>query len=382
MSLKAISTRKKTKTLPKRIKTGIAGAPVSSFQHFNEYIRAECDNKEISSTIKSYLKEILPKKEASALIAKNPEWVFYHPTWIASSILWLKKELPLPENWHFDRAWKEYLESIQERAANEPDIEEENKQEVVRKSPTEIIKENTLLWLGENVEHKIDEALKGNTDKDFSLFAEFKKTEASAQMVRYTKEIYTPLQNDLKELIDLPSSKDEMQEQLSEGYSNLSKAQQKKFLSFINELIDDCDKFLATKKAVRKTRVKKPKAADKQIAKLQFKKEDNEYKLASIPPINIPGAMRLYLFNTKNRMLTELVTIRAEGLEVKGTTISGIDIETSRSTKLRKPEDFLKIVLTKTPNQINKEWSKLTTKTTEANGRVNKDTILLRVLDK
>ena len=44
--------------------------------------------------------------------------------------------------------------------------------------------------------------------------------------------------------------------------------------------------------------------------------------------------------------------------------------------------DFLPIVLNKTPNQINKEWSTLTTKGSVPNGRLNKDTILLRTLDK
>jgi hypothetical protein len=40
------------------------------------------------------------------------------------------------------------------------------------------------------------------------------------------------------------------------------------------------------------------------------------------------------------------------------------------------------MVLTKTPNQIDKEWKTLTTKTSQPNGRLNDDTILLRVLDK
>ena len=46
-------------------------------------------------------------------------------------------------------------------------------------------------------------------------------------------------------------------------------------------------------------------------------------------------------------------------------------------------DDFIKAVLTKSANQIRKEWSELTTKTKdEVNGRINKDTILVRVMAK
>ena len=92
--------------------------------------------------------------------------------------------------------------------------------------------------------------------------------------------------------------------------------------------------------------------------------------------------MRVYLFNVKTRALTELVCQKSCGFEVKGTTLQGVDLETSRVTKLRKPEVFIPMVLKKTSNQINKEWSSLTTKTTIANGRINKDTIILRAMNK
>ena len=88
------------------------------------------------------------------------------------------------------------------------------------------------------------------------------------------------------------------------------------------------------------------------------------------------------LFNTKTRVITEYVTNSAKGFEVSGTTLKNIDTSSSRSTRLRKPDAFLPIILKKTANQINKEWQSLTTKTTVPNGRINKDTVLLRVLDK
>lgn len=151
--------------------------------------------------------------------------------------------------------------------------------------------------------------------------------------------------------------------------------------------LDECEKMLAdieriklSGKAKRTVRKAKPKAADKQVAKMQYKKEDNDFKIVSINPVLIIGAVRLLTFNTKNKRLTELVS--TSGFTVSGSTVKGFDPELSRSQSLRKPNEFLPIALKKTPNQIDKEWKNLTTKTYEANGRINKDTVILRVFDK
>ena len=112
---------------------------------------------------------------------------------------------------------------------------------------------------------------------------------------------------------------------------------------------------------------------------LKFLKESAEYKIASIDPSQIIGCLRLYTFNVKTRVLTEYVSEHVDGIRVKGTTLQNINIEKSRCTRLRKPEEFLSIVLSKTPTQINKEWSKLTTKTNQPNARINGDTILLKI---
>ena len=144
----------------------------------------------------------------------------------------------------------------------------------------------------------------------------------------------------------------------------------------------DLDRIKSAAKATRKTKVKQPKAADKQVSKVKYKSEDANFKLVSISPIQIIGKIRLYTFNTKSRMITEYITQSVGGFEISGTTIKNIDTVNSRTVRLRKPEEFLPGVLTKTVKQIDTEWKKLTTKTTIPNGRINSDTILLRALDK
>ena len=167
-----------------------------------------------------------------------------------------------------------------------------------------------------------------------------------------------------------------------EGYAHLKRPELNRRIKVCQSMLADCDRIRSAAKATRATRVKQPKAADKQVAKVQYKKEDTEFKLVSIPPIKVVGGIRLFTFNTKTRVLSEYLTQDAKGFEISGTSIKNFDKVNSISTKLRKPDVFIPIVLGKTPNQIHKEWNTLTTKSSTPNGRLNSDTILLRVFDK
>jgi hypothetical protein len=91
--------------------------------------------------------------------------------------------------------------------------------------------------------------------------------------------------------------------------------------------------------------------------------------------------MRLYVFNSKTREITEYVSGTTNGFSIKGTTLQGVD-DTSRKIRLRKPADFLTIVQSKSIKQIDNAWSKLTTKESKPNGRINADCVLMRVVDK
>jgi hypothetical protein len=125
----------------------------------------------------------------------------------------------------------------------------------------------------------------------------------------------------------------------------------------------------------------KTKASDVQIKSLKFKVEDIESKISSINPVMIPGSDVLFVYNVKTRKLIQLVTNSTKGFEVSGTTIKNICETASKQTTLRKPEDILPLILSKSIKQIDKQvWGTLTTKVSEPNGRINADCILLRAL--
>lgn len=168
-------------------------------------------------------------------------------------------------------------------------------------------------------------------------------------------------------------------DQAVEAYKHLSKQQLKERLKLLNKALDDIKRYQANSKTVRKVRAKKPVAATKQVAKIKFLKESPEFKLVSINPASIVGAMRLFVFNVKTRTLSEYVSSGPDGLGIKGTTLQNFDTNGSRAKKLRKPEELLPLVISKTPRQIDNAWKKLTTKDSSPNGRINEDTILMRV---
>tara|TARA_B100002051_G_C16507458_1_gene521027 strand:- start:120 stop:806 length:687 start_codon:yes stop_codon:yes gene_type:complete len=171
-------------------------------------------------------------------------------------------------------------------------------------------------------------------------------------------------------------------DQAVEGYSHLSKSELNRRIKVCKEMLSDLDKIKSASKASRNVKVKGSVAIDKQVSKVQYKNEDTNFKIKSINPIQVPNKLRLYTFNCKYKVVTEYVTSSPNGFMISGSTIKNFDKEISRSVTLRKPDEYLPMFLSKTPKQIDEAWKGITTKTFVPNGRINKDTILLRVLDK
>ena len=68
------------------------------------------------------------------------------------------------------------------------------------------------------------------------------------------------------------------------------------------------------------------------------------------------------------------------GLAVKGSTLLNINEQETKSKKLRKPEVTVPEVMTAGKVPLRKVFDSLSTGFLKTNGRINKDTILLRVV--
>lgn len=148
---------------------------------------------------------------------------------------------------------------------------------------------------------------------------------------------------------------------------------------FFALIVTDAEKLASNKNAARKPRKKKAIPLEKKVAKLNYKKEDIDSKLVSINPVKIMGAEKLWVYNVKTRRLGVYVASDSAGLAVKGSAIENYKYNESVSKTLRKPKDVLSRVLDGGKIVLRKVMGEINSKPVELNGRINKDTILLRV---
>jgi hypothetical protein len=132
-------------------------------------------------------------------------------------------------------------------------------------------------------------------------------------------------------------------------------------------------------KVNRKPRKTKVVPKDKLVAKLKFMKSNEPLKLVSINPADIIGTKELWIFNTKTRKLGKYVAAEFNDLGVKGTTITGFDEFKSVQKTVRKPEEKLKEFKAAGKVQLRKFLEDINATDTRMNGRINEDTILLKV---
>ena len=165
---------------------------------------------------------------------------------------------------------------------------------------------------------------------------------------------------------------------LVEAYKHWRKPVLKIMAIFIKRIVDHMTELESAGLAVRKPRKKKVKPASVLVAKMNYCKSADT--LTSVEPKEIIGASQLWVYNTKTRNLSVYNAVGNSGLSVRGTTITGFDEESSITKKLRKPESVIKPLLEGGKIYLRKVMDNITTTEQKATGRINTDTILLRVV--
>lgn len=203
--------------------------------------------------------------------------------------------------------------------------------------------------------------------EEISMYNFLKINIVSPIAAKALREFYKPLHEEI--MLD--------DEQIKESYGKSLK----KWQNFWKSIIDDLDRYIGNKQIVkeRKPRVTKVVPLEKIVESVKYKKEDAALKLVSVPPSKIIGAQQVWFFNTKYRSLG-VYNAGPEGLGIKGTTITGFDEATSMSKGARKPEEATKMVLEATKITLKQVMNKLKTTPRTPNGRLNIDTIILRVI--
>ena len=369
-----VARKKKFKARPR---TGLAAVdPTKGFTHVLSIFHMDIDKKTITSICKEWVKKTYAKSDAAAILA-NPEYHFTSYTHRAATIWYVD------QGGQFEEKHLSYRDSLKSRFDDLIPVGKEilkQKKEIAKEKSNVIVltpQERLRIKINKTVlielEDLQDAWIEGEKP-ELDLYERFKYhglTGAAAQPCRDVIEGW---------LLDYTDAYHKRCEQAVEGYSHLKRSEINRRIKHCEAMLADLEKIKSAAKARRKTRAPKTRTADKQVARLSYMREDKDFKIVSVAATSIPGAERLYTFNVKNKILTEYVTLSPKGFQVSGSTLKDVDIDVSRCVTLRKPDDFIPIVINKTTKQIDKAWSSLTTKTRKPAPRINKDTILLRVI--
>jgi len=221
-----------------------------------------------------------------------------------------------------------------------------------------------------DIEGEIDDFIAAGCPKDYKLKTPIKSY--GAPIVKYLSTTWIPLKKELEETIEGDD------DQLVEGYSNFKKVELKRFLAFIESIIQECQQRVVTAKAQRKPRARKAKPAGVVAAKVKYMPDFAELGLKSEHPTKLVNSDEVWVYNTKYRRLTVYKPADGGLLTVKGTTMINFDITTSISKTLRKPE-MIKDFASLGKRALNSAFKQLTTKPAQPNGRINEECIILKV---
>lgn len=154
-------------------------------------------------------------------------------------------------------------------------------------------------------------------------------------------------------------------------------AKASKLIKYSDELMSVLKVVKAPRKAT--IRKKKPTSVTKLVAKLKFLQSSDEYGLNSIDVTKIVGAQRILVFNNKTRKVGFYQSKTSDGLSVKGSTLDGYNEEGSTQKKVRKPLDIVPNLMKGAQAPAKKLFDSINSVEVELNGRINKDTMILRV---
>jgi len=329
--------------------TQIGNSTIRSLNWYN----AMCSKEEAREYMASYLAAHNRKEDLQRLKKVSDTWLPLTACWLSRMSLAVPM-VAQANNW--DSQINEFLKE----AFTHLEVEKKSMAVADKPSIQDRIKERGYDIIGD-IEEMIDK------EDSFSLYDWLKKNEIPAMYAAKILEYYTPW---LGELVNAYEGK-------VDGYDKWSKKELKQRIVFFGKMLEDASKYGSVAKKTKATRKPKPVSTDKLVKNVKFQKESNEHKIASVTPNSIIGAQILWTFNTKYNTLSVFNAMGPSGLNIRGTTIVDFDESTSRSIKIgRKTNDRIEAVLKGGKIILKRMIEEMEN---PANGRLNENTILLKV---
>lgn len=356
------------------------------------YTHYEVESKEWLETVKKYIKKHYDKKVSSA-ISKLPDWkIAGNSHWACAAYLLDTNPSLVPESYSvgIDK-WVRTLAEEGSAVVEEKKAEEKSKKNVYVPTIQERITEQSQDAC-DAIEEWLEEYIVNPSTFDprgFDFVAHFSNTKVTQAHARKIKKFYQGWLEEAELVANMPTAaqvnkiKDEQKadevNQLREGYAHVKKADAKKWLEALENLMGACDVVIDASKATRKTRVKKAPSKEKIVAKLKYKERDDKYQIVSVNPMDLIGATEIWVFNTKTRKLGKYVADEyTKTMTVKGSTIIGYDENKSVQKTIRKPEEILKEFKKAGKVKLRKFLEEINAVEVKLNGRTNPDTVILK----
>jgi hypothetical protein len=341
------------------------GAPVVTQEEYRTslmkalgYYNLNMDNSERAKVVLNYLKKT--NKKYYDVLSKAPDYEFLS---LGSVITILNKGEYLSDK--DQKGIQDKLDSLYEcySYAQPEEVDPRPKAPVISIEKRVIDAARTA---SEDIDYAIDKFIHSKV-WDFNTKAHLLSNNVSGMVAKKIGDYYKLNVDEIDEAL---AGTDE---QLTEGYSFLTKTELKKFRAAVQSIVDDCAQHQVTVKKPRMVKAKPPAVI---VKKLKYMFKHDLLNLKSINPADIVGAKELWAYNIKYRKLVAYVADDSDSLSVKGTTIINYSIAKSWSWTLRSPEKFFKDLSIGKRN-LNTAAKALTTKPTVPNGRINEETILL-----
>jgi len=348
---------------------------LKALQYYNYFYT----NKDFRPEVNDYLKRSgkLTKQELRVYKASKDCWT---PVQVGALVRMIERGAPVRAkqiDYIFDKV-RDAMATVSKADMAEADAEDQAQAGIKAKNKPSLF---------ETIQSKLAEqaqALGGDIEEQIDLILTNQKPSLNAYKWLNENQVSQPVANKIKFFFqafwsDIKEAKASKDEQLQEAYSNIDKKKYKAFETFFDGLFADFESYNKSKKAERKPRKKKAVSSDKLVAKLKYAKDFKELKLTSIRPTEIVGAEVLWVYNTKTRKLGKYVAEFGAQLSVKGSTIQNYDEGQSLAKTLRKPEQKLPELLKAGKVPLRKFLEEIKATAIKLNGRINADTILLRV---
>ena len=163
---------------------------------------------------------------------------------------------------------------------------------------------------------------------------------------------------------------DEVDEDLVEGWSYLNQTKIRRLHGYLETIVDE----FRIKGTV--TRRKKKISPEQMVKSVKYLPSHKDYG-KSISPTQIVGAKGVLLFNTKQKKIAFYTS--KKGFTVKGTTLQDVDGGIVKTCG-RRDSKWIGSLVGCHINRMMNEINTLSSKEQELTGRINKDTLILRIV--